>query len=71
MNNSLLQKNDYINTINNIIQEEIMKFALPVYEINFLKSSSGNIYFKSDSDLFLFNFFSYKSEEKQLNLLLC
>ena len=53
MNNSLLQKNDYINTINKIIQEEIMKFALPVYNINFLKSSSGNIYFKIDSDLFL------------------
>ena len=53
MNNSLLKKNDYINTINKIIQEEIMKFALPVYDINFLKSSSGNIYFKIDSDLFL------------------
>ena len=53
MNNSLLKKNDYINTINKIIQEEIMKFALPVYDINFLKSSSENIYFKIDSDLFL------------------
>ena len=53
MNNSLLKKNDYINSINKIIEEEIMKFALPVYDINFLKSRSGNIYFKIDSDFFL------------------
>ena len=57
MNNSLLKKNDYINTINKIIQEEITKYALPVYDINFLKSNSGNIYFKIDSDLFLELFF--------------
>ena len=47
-----------------------MKFALPVYDINFLKSSSGNIYFKLIV-IFSLNFFSYESEEKQLNLLLC
>ena len=53
MNNSLLQNTDYINTINNVIQEEVMKHALPVYDINFLQNNNGDIHFKIDNDLFL------------------
>ena len=53
MNNSLLTNNDYVSTINNIIEEEILKYALPVYNLKFLKNIDGNVQFKIDSDLFL------------------
>ena len=40
-NNSLLKEQGYLNLINNIIQEEIVKYAVPIYNINFLKNCNN------------------------------
>ena len=44
-NNSLLKQKEYLNLINNAIQDEIFKYAIPVYNINFLNNPAnyGNI----------------------------
>ena len=54
-NNSLLKQKEYLNLINNAIQDEIFKYAIPVYNINFLNNPAnyGNIDLVIDSDIFL------------------
>ena len=52
-NNSLLKSQDYLNLINNAIDDEILKYALPIYSLQFLKQIPPNITFTIDDDLFL------------------
>ena len=52
-NNSLLKNKDYLDLINRIIDEEIINYALPIYNVNFLKENYKNISFTIDDDLFL------------------
>ena len=54
-NNSLLKQKEYLNLINNTIQDEIFKYAIPVYNINFFNNPAnyGNIDLVIDSDIFL------------------
>ena len=54
-NNSLLKQKEYLNLINNAIQDEIFKYAIPVHNINFLNNpvNYGNIDLVIDSDIFL------------------
>ena len=52
-NNSLLKNRDYLNLINNAIDDEVLKYAVPIYTIPFLTQTSPNITFTIDDDLFL------------------
>ena len=56
-NNSLLKQKEYLHFINNAIQDEIFKCAIPgpVYNINFLTNPAnyGNIDLVIDSDIYL------------------
>ena len=36
-NNSLLSNQDYLHLINKVIEEEMMKYAVPIYSMQFLK----------------------------------
>ena len=51
-NNSLLKNEKYLNLINNIICKEKLKYALPMYNLNFIKMND-NIQMSIDSDQFL------------------
>ena len=53
LNVSLLKNIDYINLINNVIEEEKHKYALPVYNPDYLKNTYKNMTFTIDPDLFL------------------
>ena len=53
LNVSLLKNIDYINLINNLIDEEKHKYALPVYNPDYLKNTYKNVAFTIDLDLFL------------------
>ena len=53
LNVSLLKNIDYINLINNAIEEEKHKYALPVYNPDYLKNTYKNVTFTIDPDLFL------------------
>ena len=52
-NNSLLKNKDYLKLINEIIEDEIIKYAVPVYQIEFLKNNFNNIMFTVDNETFL------------------
>ena len=54
-NNSLLKQKEYLNLINSAIQDKIFKYAIPVYNMNFLSNPAnyGNIDLVIDSDIFL------------------
>ena len=52
-NNSLLQYPEYVNLINSIIEEEKLKYAIPVYNLQYLKNNFTNIEMTIDHDLFL------------------
>ena len=54
-NYSLLKQKEYLNLINNAIQDKIFKHAIPVYNMNFLTNPAnyGNIDLVIDSDIFL------------------
>ena len=52
-NNSLLKNQDYLNLINNAIDDEILRYAIPIYSLQFLKQIPPNITFTIDNDLFL------------------
>ena len=52
-NNNLLKNADYLELINKTIDDEILKYAIPVYDIKFLTGNSKNIVFTIDHDLFL------------------
>ena len=52
-NNSLLECPEYVYLINRIIEEEKLKYAIPVYEPNYLKNTFTNFEMIIDHDLFL------------------
>ena len=54
-NNSLLKQKEYLNLINNAIQDKIFIYAIPVYNMNFLSNPANynNIDLGKDSDIFL------------------
>ena len=52
-NNSLLKNKDYLKLINEIIEDELIKYAVPVYQIEFLKNNFNNIMFTVDNETFL------------------
>ena len=52
-NNSLLECLEYVYLINRIIEEEKLKYAIPVYEPNYLKNTFTNFEMIIDHGLFL------------------
>ena len=52
-NNSLLKNQDYLNLINKVIKEEAFKYALPVYNLEYLDENYREVHFTIDSNLFL------------------
>ena len=52
-NNNLLKQQDYLDLINNVVQVEKFKYALPVYNLEYLKHTGNNIQFTIDDDTFL------------------
>ena len=52
-NNSLLECPEYVYLINRIIEEEKLKYAIPVYKPNYLKNTFTNFEMIIDHDLFL------------------
>ena len=50
-NNSLLKNQDYLNLINKVITEEKLKYALPVYNLDYIRDN--NVTFSVDDDIFL------------------
>ena len=52
-NNSLLKSEEYLNLVDEIINDEKLKYALPVYDINFLKNNYANFEITIDHDIFL------------------
>ena len=52
-NNSLLECPKYVNLINSIIEEEKLKYAIPVYNLHNLKNNFTNFEMTIDHDLFL------------------
>ena len=55
LNSTVLENKTYIDMINNLIKSEVLKYALMVYEIEYLENfeNFGNIQFKIDDHLFL------------------
>ena len=54
-NNSLLSNMKYLDLINKAIQQKVLKYAIPVYDYDFLKNleNYGSITFTVDSDVLL------------------
>ena len=52
-NNSLLECPEYVYLINRIIEEEKLKYAIPVYEPNYVKNTFTSFEMIIDHDLFL------------------
>ena len=52
-NNNLLKNLDYLDLINNTIQNEVLKYAIPVYNLDFIKTNYKSLNFVIDHDLFL------------------
>ena len=52
LNNSLLKNPDYLNMINAVIEDEKLKYSLPVYSLNYIKEKYNNIKFCIDDDTF-------------------
>ena len=52
-NNSLLQNKDFLTLINSIIDEEKVKYALPVYDLKFLEKTYSSISMTTEPDAFL------------------
>ena len=52
-NNSLFQNQDYLNLVNKIIQEELLKYAVPVYSIQHIKENPDSISLILDDEMFL------------------
>ena len=74
-NNSLLQLPQYISRINDVIDEELNRYSLPVYSLDFIKNSTKDLTLSIDYDLFLELLFlrirgetiKFASHEKQKN----
>ena len=52
-NNSLLENKDFLTLINSIIDEEKVKYALPVYDLKFLERTFSSISMTIEPDAFL------------------
>ena len=54
-NTSLLSNQDYLKIIKKVINEEKVKYALPIYQLNYIEDTSSNEYlqFVLDEDTFL------------------
>ena len=52
-NNSLLECPEYVDLVNEIIVEEKLKYAIPLYNLDFLKNNFTNVEMTIDQDLFL------------------
>ena len=52
-NNSLLKNQDYLNLINKVIKEEVIKCGLPVCNLEYLNENYREVNFTIGSDLFL------------------
>ena len=52
-NNSLLKNSDYLDLIGNIINEEKLKYCLPVSNSIYIHDSFNNLQFSIDDDTFL------------------
>ena len=54
-NTSLLKKPEYIVKINNVILNEVLQYAIPIYSSTYLKNPENykDISLKIDEDLFL------------------
>ena len=52
-NNSLLENPEYLQLINNIIEDQKMQYAVPVYDIGYLRGQNSRINMTIDSDSFL------------------
>ena len=74
-NNSLLEIPQYISLINETITEELIKYALPVYNLDFIKTGDNDLFLTIDYDCFLELLFlrirgetiKFASHEKQKN----
>ena len=53
INNSLLKDLNYLDLINKAIEDEKLKYALPVYNLTYLQNTDENIKLTIDPDLFL------------------
>ena len=52
-NNSLLENKDFLTLINSIIDEEKVKYTLPVYDLKFLERTFSSIWMTIEPDAFL------------------
>ena len=52
-NNSLLTSEDYLNLINESINDEKLKYAVPVYDLHYLKNNYTKFQMTIDHDTFL------------------
>ena len=53
LNVGLLKNPDYVNLVNRIIEDEKLKYALPVYNIEYIKNTDKKLNFSIDPDKFL------------------
>ena len=49
----MLKNQDYLNLINKVIKEEAIKYALPVYNLEYLDENYREVNFTINNDLFL------------------
>ena len=52
-NNSLLKNPDYLELINKAISDEILKYAIPIYSLDFIEKHPEALAFTIDDDLML------------------
>ena len=52
LNNSLLKNLDYLNLINSVIEDEKIKYLLPVYNLKYIKENCDKIHLSIDDDTF-------------------
>ena len=53
LNTGLLKNPDYLNMINNIIDEEKLKYAIPIYNCDYIIKTDEELTFTIDDDIFL------------------
>ena len=53
LNTGLLKNPDYLNMINNIIDEEKLKYAIPIYNHDYIIKTDDELTFTIDDDTFL------------------
>ena len=46
----LVKNPDYVNLVNRIIEDEKLKYALPVYNIEYIRNMDKNLNFNTDPD---------------------